>query len=112
MDTPTKRVDNFGTYLNTVARPRTNVNIQADVAPMKILEVLYQNATAIDIVDLAAKSGMSISQTVLALNSLRNAKLVSSETGNDDAINLTPSGRAIADISIPNLSTNIGTLKP
>jgi len=112
MDTPTKRVDNFGTYLNTVARPRMNVNIQADVAPMKILEALYQNSTATQIVDLAAKSGMSISQTVLALSSLRNANLVSSETGNDDAISLTPSGRTIADISIPNLSTNFGMSKP
>ncbi len=107
MDKPSKRADNFGTYLNTVSKPRSGVEIRAEVAPMKILEVLSQSPTAANILDIATLSGFSISQTVMALNTLQQAKLVALGDG-DDTVSLTSSGQTLANISLPELQSDIG----
>jgi len=107
MERPAKHVDNFGTYLKTVQRPAKTAGIQVDVAPMKILESLNEHQSAVNVLQLAESSGLSISQTVMALQTLRDAQLVAM-TGNDDAASLTPSGRTIASISIPGITRNGG----
>jgi len=48
------------------------------------LESLNEQESAVNVLQLADSSGLSISQTVLALQTLRDAQLVAM-TGNDDA---------------------------
>lgn len=102
MEKPTKRVDNFGTFLKTVSRPKSDA-VRVEVSPMTIIETLSQHDDAIGIVELAKESGLPISQTVLAIEPLKAADLIELSDLNGEMVSLTPTGRNLASISIGKL---------
>ncbi len=103
MEKPTKRVDNFGTFLKTVSRPRPNA-VRVEVSPMAIIETLSHHDDAIGIVELAEESNLPISQTVMAIEPLKAADLIEFSDLNE-MVSLTPMGRNLANIPIGKLQS-------